>query len=92
MGSGEGKQSWEDPTSRGRGARGAGNRLMSSVAGTTIFTATAPYRFGGIRNFLPGGITFEKSLRLTCRNPATGASPTTVWSLVMCAIADETAE
>jgi hypothetical protein len=82
-GSGEGKQVWEDESTRGRNARGAGKRLMSPEAGTTIFTSTSPYRLGGVRNFTRDAISFEKSLRILCRHPAGGEAPTRVWSLAL---------
>lgn len=81
--SGEGKQTWEDPSSRGRNARGAGHRLMSPEAGTTILTASAPYRLGGLRRFTRDAVTFEQSLRIICRAPTAGDAPTRVWSLVL---------
>ena len=82
-GSGEGKQIWEKAKTRGRGAVGSGNRLISSEAGTTIFTSSPPYRFGGWRSFKRNAITFEKSIRVVCRNQKKEGAPVRLWSLAI---------
>jgi hypothetical protein len=81
-GSGEGKQIWEAAESRGREPVGAGPRLMSPAAGTTICTSTPPCRFGGLRRFGRGTITFDRSIRVMLRLSAEASSAARVWSLV----------
>ncbi len=85
-GSGEGTQLWEDASTRGRNAPGAGNRLLSPQAGTTIFTSSPPFQLGGYRFFDQDAITFEHSLRVECHLPASLHSTTSLWSLAVVAV------
>jgi hypothetical protein len=81
-GSGEGRQWWEDGSTRGRNAPGDGNRLLFPEAGTTIYTSKPPYRFGGYRFFLRDAITFEKSIWVICQSPDYYHPPSKIWSLI----------
>jgi hypothetical protein len=82
-GSGQGKQIWEAADSRGREPVGAGARLMSADAGTTICTSTPPYRFGGLRRFHRGVIPFDESIRVMLRLFPDASAPTRLWALTL---------
>jgi hypothetical protein len=82
-GSGQGKQIWEAEDTRGRELVGAGARLMSADAGTTICTSTPPYRFGGLRRFNHGDIAFDESIRVVLRLLPGASAPARLWALTL---------